>query len=218
VVRGPKLDKVQGGNELITVENGVTRASCHGEVIDTRAERPRRRARSGVEGMAGRWQTAHSHHAHHTTGTGGRVTLLATSVILSLAVSAGDIAPTIVQAPDSPVRVSRPKIFNIAAGEPAVLFYAATNMTDDDLEAFTIVAYIFDAEGTLKARQAAPGRRTLEKRSTKYSTMVLDGWPVTATDRIVFGVNQALREGSEKWWSAELEEAAKASVKGQKRP
>jgi hypothetical protein len=146
------------------------------------------------------------------------MTFLATSVVLLLAVSAGESAPAIVQAPDSPVRVSRPKVFNIVADEPAVLLYAATNVTDDDLEAFTIVAYIFDAQGTLKARQTAPGRRTLEKRSTKYSTMVLDGWPVTATDRIVFGVNQALREGSEKWWSAELEEAAQAAVKGQKRP
>lgn len=141
--------------------------------------------------------------------------LLATSLVLALAVSAGEIAPAIVQAPDTPVRISRPKILNIVPDEPAVLFYAATNLTDADLEAFTIVAFIFDAQGTLKARQSAPGRRTLEKQSTKFSTMVLDGWPVTATDRIVFGVNQALRDGSEKWWSAELEEAAKAVVKGQ---
>src|SRR5687767_8987679 len=128
--------------------------------------------------------------------------------------SAGEITPTIVQAPDSPITVSRPKIFNIVPAEPAVLFYAATNVTDQDLEEFTITAYTFDAQGTLKARQTAPGRRTLEKRSTKYSTMVLDGWAVTATDRVVFGVNQALRVGSDKWWHAELEEAAKEAIKG----
>jgi hypothetical protein len=144
--------------------------------------------------------------------------LLATSMVLWLAASAGEMAPATVQAPNSPIQVSRAKVFNIVADEPAVLFYAATNLTDNDLEEFTIVAYIFDAKGTLRARQTAPGRRSLEKRSTKYSTMVLDGWAVTATDRVVFGVNQALRVGSEKWWHAELEEAAKEAVKGLKLP
>ena len=76
-------------------------------------------------------------------------------------------------------------------------------------------AFIFDAQGVLKARQLAPGRRTLEKGTTKYSTMVLDGWAVTATDRVVFGVNQAQRVDSEKWWRAELEETAKEAVKKQ---
>ena len=146
------------------------------------------------------------------------MTLLATSMVLLLAVSAGEITPAIVQAPDSPVRVSRAKVFNVVADEPAVLFYAATNLRDYDLEEFTIVAFIFDAKGTLRARQTAPGRRTLEKGSTKYSTMVLDGWAVTATDRVVFGVNQALRAGSEKWWHAELEELVKEATKEQKQP
>lgn len=143
------------------------------------------------------------------------MTLLATSMVLLLAVSAAEITPAIVEAPGSPVRVSRAKVFNIVADEPAVLVYAATNVADYDLEEFTIVAYTFDAKGTLKARQTAPGRRLLEKGTTKYSTLVLDGWPVTATDRIVFGVNQALRTGTDKWWHAELEEAAKAAVKDQ---
>jgi hypothetical protein len=139
-------------------------------------------------------------------------------MVLLLAASAAEIAPAVVQAPDSPVRVDRAKIFNIVANEPAVLMYAATNLTDTDLEQFTVIAFIFDAEGTLKARQTAPGRRTLEKRSTKYSTMVLDGWPLTATDRVVFGVNQALRVDSEKWWSAELEQAARQVVTKPKSP
>lgn len=146
------------------------------------------------------------------------MTLLATSIALWLAASAGDIAPAVVQAPDSPVRVDHAKVLNIVAGEPAVLFYAATNLTDQDLEQFTVIAFIFDASGTLKARQIAPGRRTLEKRTTKYSTMVLDGIAVTAADRIVFGVNQAQRVDSDTWWSAELEAVAKDAVKGQKQP
>ena len=95
------------------------------------------------------------------------MTLLATSVALMLAASAGEIVPTVVQAPDSPVRVDHAKVFNVVANEPAVLMYAATNLTDNDLEQFTVIAFIFDAQGTLKARQLAPGRRTLEKRTTK---------------------------------------------------
>jgi hypothetical protein len=43
--------------------------------------------------------------------------------------------------------------------------------------------------------------------------MVLDGRAVAPTDRIVIGVNQAQRSDSEKWWSAELEAAAKEAMK-----
>ena len=96
------------------------------------------------------------------------MTLLTTSLILWLAAAAGETAPTVIQAPDSPVRVDHAKIFNVVPDEPAVLMYAATNMTDDDLEQFTVLVFFYDAEGTLKARQIAPGRRTLEKHTTKY--------------------------------------------------
>jgi hypothetical protein len=146
------------------------------------------------------------------------MTLLATSMVVLLAAAPGEIVPAVVQAPDSPVRIDHAKILNITAGEPAVLMYAATNLTDNDLEQFTVIAFVFDADGALKARQVAPGRRTLDKRSTKYSTMVLDGRPVTPTDRVVVGVNQAQRTDSDKWWSAELEAAAKEAVKKQKQP
>ena len=76
--------------------------------------------------------------------------------------------PAVVQAPDSPVRLDRAKILNVVAGEPPVLLYSATNLTDDELEQFTVLVFIFDAQGQLKARQVAPGRRTLEARGTKY--------------------------------------------------
>ena len=146
------------------------------------------------------------------------MTLLATVVALSLSGAAAEMAPVVIQAPDSPVRIDHAKIVNITAGEPAVLIYAATNLTDDDLEQFTVMAYIFDADGVLKTRQTAPGRRTLEKRSTKYSTMVLDGRQVAETDRVVIGVNQAQRTDSDKWWSAELESTAKEAVRKAKQP
>ena len=146
------------------------------------------------------------------------MTLLATTVIAMLAATSAEIAPAVVQAPDSPIRIDHAKVLNVGAAEPAVLMYAATNLTDDELEQFTVIAFIFDAEGVLKTRQVAPGRRTLEKRSTKYSAMVLDGRALTAADRVVIGVNQAQRADSEKWWSAELEAAAKEAVKAQKQP
>ncbi len=141
------------------------------------------------------------------------MTLLATSLIALFAATGAEVAPLVVQAPDSPVRLDHAKVLNVGAAEPAVPWYSATNLTDVELEQFTVIAFIFDAEGILKTRQLAPGRRTLEKRGTKYSTMVLDGRAVTATDRIVVGVNQAQRTDSDKWWSADLEAAAKEAVK-----
>jgi hypothetical protein len=142
------------------------------------------------------------------------MTLVAVLAVLLLAVPPAEIAPSIVQAPDSPVRIDRAKVLNVGSDEPAVLLYSATNTTEQDLEHFSVIAYIFDAERTLKARQVAPARHMLEKRTTKYSTMVLDGRPLTATDRVVIGVNQAQRLGSDAWWHAELENAAKEAVKG----
>jgi hypothetical protein len=141
------------------------------------------------------------------------MTVLATAIIAWFAASAAEVAPAVVQAPDSPVRLDHAKILNVVDGEPAVLLYAATNLTDNDLEQFTVIAFIFDGDGTLRSRQAGPGRRTLEKRSTKYSTMVIDVRPLAPTDRVVIGVDQAQRVDSEKWWSADLAEAARAAVK-----
>jgi len=141
------------------------------------------------------------------------MSLVASSILLLAVSAAAEMVPTVIQAPDSPVRLDHAKILNVVADEPAVLMYAATNLTDTDLEQFTVIAFIFDASGTLKTRQTAPGRRTLEKRSTKYSTMVLDGYAVTATDRVIFGVNRAQRVDSETWWEAQLEPAAKEAVK-----
>ena len=97
-------------------------------------------------------------------------------------------------------------------GGPPVIMYAATNLTNDPLDQFTVMAFTFKADGTLKARQVAPGRRALDARETKYSAMVLDGSPVEAGDSIVIGVNQAQRVGSDAWWRADLQVAAEARV------
>ena len=76
-----------------------------------------------------------------------------------------------------------------------MVLYAAENLTDAELDQFTVMAFVFKPDGTLTARQVAPGRRTLAPREVKYSTLVLDGGAVDATDVIVIGINQAQRAG-----------------------
>ena len=136
---------------------------------------------------------------------------LASSVVLLLTAAAGP--PAVVQAPDSPIRIDHVKLLNVVPDEPPVLLYAASNLTDQEFEQFTLLVFIFNDQGRLKARQVAPGRRTLEARATKYSTMVLDGSPIEATDVIVVGVNQAQRVNSETWWRADLQAAAEEAAK-----
>ena len=134
------------------------------------------------------------------------------AVVLALVAAVGERPASIVQAPDSPVRLERARV--ITSDEaPPVLVYAATNTTNDALEQFTVIAFVFDAKGTLKARQTAPGRRALDPHGTKYSTLVLDGAPLDPTDLIVVGVNQAQRAESEQWWRADIQSAAEQAVK-----
>ena len=138
------------------------------------------------------------------------------ALALMLAGAAGEKPAVVVQAPDTPVRLDHATVVTPGEGPP-VLIYAATSNTDDPLDQFTVMVFVFDAQGALKTRQVAPGRRTLDPHSTKYSSMVLDGGPVDPADQIVIGVNQAQRVGSEDWWRAELQPAAEA-VKQTRKP
>jgi hypothetical protein len=121
-----------------------------------------------------------------------------------------------VQAPDSPVRLDHATILT-ATDAPPVLLYAATNVTGDQLDEFTVMAFVF-REGVLKARQVAPARRTLDAHGTKYSAMILDGFPIEPNDLVVVGVNQAQRVGSEAWWRAELQTAAEGIAAKRTKP
>jgi hypothetical protein len=134
------------------------------------------------------------------------------SVMLLLGILAQERAVNVVQAPDSPVKLEHATVLSAAEGPP-VLLYAATNLTTDSLEQFTVMVFTFTADGTLKARQVAPGRRSLDAKETKYSAMVLDGSPAETGDSFVIGVNQAQRVGSEAWWRADLQTAAEARVR-----
>ena len=138
--------------------------------------------------------------------------IVASSLVMALA----DLPIMVVQAPDSPVRLDHLKIFS-ADDAPHVLLYAATNVTDNELDQFTVTVFVFDQEGRLKARQVAPGRRTLDARATKYSAMVLDVGTIAPTDSLLAGVDQAQRAGSDQWWRADLRALADQAVTAKKR-
>jgi hypothetical protein len=134
-------------------------------------------------------------------------------VLTAATVAAATETPAIVvEAADSPVKIGRATVLTVS-GDPPIILYAATNQTGDDLEQFTVMVFIFDAKGVLKTQQTAPGRRTLEAKSTKYSTIVLDGGSVDPAGSIVIGVNQAQRvTSSDISWRAELKAEAEAAV------
>jgi hypothetical protein len=123
---------------------------------------------------------------------------------------AGESPAIVVQAPDSLVRLDRAQVLT-SGDAPPVLLYSATNLTGDPIDEFTVMVFIF-REGALKARQVAPGRRSLDAHGSKYSAMVLDGFPIQPADVIVVGVNQAQPLGSTQWWRAELQPAAEEAV------
>jgi hypothetical protein len=140
-----------------------------------------------------------------------------TTLLLAIAATGVLAAPTtekaaiIVEAQQPPVRLTHAAVLTANQGPPVIL-YEAVNQTDKEYEQFTVTAFVFKADGTPRARQTAPGRRTLEAHEKKYSTIVLDGSPVEATDIIVIGIDQAQLAGSEQWWHADLRPLAEAAV------
>src|SRR6478672_5155861 len=83
--------------------------------------------------------------------------LLSIALGTLLAAEPGQRAALTVQAPDSPVRLDHATVMTPPAGPP-VLLYEAVNLTGDALDTFTVIAYVFKQDGTLKARQTAPER------------------------------------------------------------
>ena len=139
------------------------------------------------------------------------MTLLSMTLALLVAAPPSERPARIVEGTEPPARITRATVLTPAEGPPVVL-YAATNLTDRPLDTITVMAFVFKADGTLKARQTAPARRTLDPHETKYSTLVVDGSNVDPTDVIVIGINQAQHAGSDAWWRAELQHAAEAAV------
>jgi hypothetical protein len=137
--------------------------------------------------------------------------LFAMTTTLALAAAPTEKPAIIVEGAQPPARITRATVLTPTEGPPVVL-YSAVNQTDQQLEQFTVMAFVFKADGTPRARQVAPGRRTLEPRETKYSTLVLDAGPVDPTDIIVIGIDGTQRAGSDAWWHAELRPLAEAAV------
>jgi hypothetical protein len=136
--------------------------------------------------------------------------------LMTLALAAiGEKPAVVVEGEQAPARIARATVITPAEGPPVVL-YAAVSQTDQRLDEFTVMVFFFKADGTLHARHTAPGRRTLEPHETKYSTVVLDGSPMDATDVIVVGINQAQVVGSNSWWRVDLQPAAQAAVSPKK--
>lgn len=127
------------------------------------------------------------------------------------AAAATETPALVVEAADTPVKIGRATVLTVA-GDPPVLYYAATNQTADEFEQFTVHVFIFDAKGMLRTEQIAPGRRILEAKGTKYSTIVLDGGPVEPAGTVVIGVNQVQRTPDAISWRTELRAAAEAAV------
>ncbi len=143
------------------------------------------------------------------------LTLLSVVTSLAVAAAAAERPALVVEGTQSPAHITRAVVLTPGEGPPVVL-YAAVSLTDQRLEQFTVMAFVFRADRSLKARQVAPGRHILEPRETKYSTLVVDGVPLDPTDVVVIGINQTQNEGSESWWRAELQPAAEAAVVGKK--
>ena len=86
------------------------------------------------------------------------ISLLAAVAALGLAAGPAERSALVVADPQAPARISRATVLTPAEGPPIVL-YAAVNQSPDSLDQFTVMAFVFRADGTLKARQGAPGRR-----------------------------------------------------------
>lgn len=132
-------------------------------------------------------------------------------VAVGLLLAPAEMPVSVVEAPGCPVKLERPKILN-AGDSPLVLLYAATNRGGQPLEQFTAMVFVYDRAGNLKARQVAPGRRSLEVNETKFSTMVLDVGGIDPNDVIVVGIDQAQRVDSDDWWRADLRPLAEAKA------
>lgn len=139
--------------------------------------------------------------------------LLAAGVLTTRVLQAANAPVSVVQAPNSPVKLEQVKLLNTDA-TPMVLLYGATNTGSTDLDQFTVTVFVFDQNRQLKARQVAPGRRTLKAAETKFSAMVLDVGGIEAGDTLMVGVDQAQQVGSDDWWRADLRAIAEATIKG----
>ena len=142
------------------------------------------------------------------------MTLLPVLVGLLLAGPVSEKPAIIVEAGQLPAKIAKATVISPADGPPIVL-YEAASQTDQQIGDFVVIAFVFRADGSLKAKQQAPGRHLLEKHETKYSTLVLDVkmiGGIDPTDTIVIGMTRLQYDGSDRWVEADVQPAAEAAV------
>jgi hypothetical protein len=91
--------------------------------------------------------------------------LLAMMTTVALGAAPTERPAIVVEGQQPPVRITKAVVLTPSEGPPLVV-YAAVNQTDQQFEQFTVMAFVFKADGTPRARQVAPGRRTLEAHET----------------------------------------------------
>ena len=133
-------------------------------------------------------------------------------VLLGFARASAAVTVTVIAAPGTPVTLEQVTLLNTDAA-PMVLLYAATNQSAADIDQFTVTVLVFDKDKRLKARQVAPGRRTLAIKETKFSAMVLDVGAIGPADSLLVGADQAQTVGSDEWWRADLRTLAEGLMK-----
>src|SRR5262249_19548665 len=114
---------------------------------------------ASIEELMGQRKTAHVRYA--------RIMMTVLSMVITVLAAARAERPAIGgEGSQPPVRMTRATVLTPAEGPP-LLLYAAVNQTDRALDVFTVMAFVFRPDGTLKARQVAPGRRNLDPHETK---------------------------------------------------
>jgi hypothetical protein len=137
--------------------------------------------------------------------------MMSATAMVVLVGAAAERPTLIVAGPDAPARIDRAAVLTPGEG-PAIVLYAATSVVDQPIDTITVMAFVFKADGTPKARQVAPARHALGPRETKYSTIVLDGTTVDPTDIVAIGINLVQRTGTDVWWRADLRPLAEKAV------
>ena len=137
---------------------------------------------------------------------------MAASVMMLLAGLAQERAVLSFRPQTRPCRLEHATVLSAAEGPP-VLIYAATNLTNDPLEQFTVMAFIFKADGTL---EGAPARARPADAQRARDQVFRDG-ARRLPDR-AWGFNRRRGQsgatvGSDAWWRADLQAAAEARVR-----
>jgi len=98
---------------------------------------------------------------------------------------AATTAVSIVASPQSPLRIEP---VAITQSEPFALSYRATNISQDTVLQYKLVAFVFTQSGIGRGYHTLPSWNTLASGTSRIGTFQLDKLKVTPYDRVVVGV------------------------------